>query len=93
MIDVEVMMVRDFGAGLTIDELIGMRARDILSLALPNEETYSQLRSAAARLCEREYGAYLLLELWGSGETVWMGADQSEVIQVLPSGQIQAKAD
>jgi hypothetical protein len=87
------MMVRDFGAGLTIDEMIGMRAGDINVLTLPNEKAFSQLKIAAAILCGQEYGGYLLMELWGSGETVWMGANQSEVVQVSPSGQIQSKGD
>jgi len=86
-------MVRDFGAGLTIDELIGMSARDIASLTMPNEKVYSPLSSAAAVLCARDYGDYLLMELWGSGESVWMGANQSEVVQVLASGQILSQQD
>lgn len=81
-------MVRDFGSGLTIDELIGMAARDIRSLTLPNEKNFLQLKRAAKVLCERDLGRYRLMELWGGGESVWMGTEQSEVVQVLPSGQI-----
>lgn len=87
------MMVRDFGAGLTIDELIGMCAGDIDALALPNEKVFSQLKSAAAILCGQDFGDYRLMELWGSGESVWMGANQSEVVQISPSGQIRSTGD
>ena len=86
-------MFRDFGAGLTIDEMIGMRAGDISALPLPNEKAFSRLKAAAAILCERDYGDYHLMELWGSGESVWMGANQSEVVQVSPSGQIHTMGD
>ena len=81
-------MVRDFGAGLTIDELIGMQARDIASLALPNEKIFKTLKTGAKNLCDRDFGEYILMELWGSGETVWMGAGQRDVLMVRPSGQI-----
>ena len=81
-------MVRDFGAGLTIDELIGMQAGDIAALTMPNEKNFEQLKATASDLVIHDYEAYQLMELWGSGETVWMGVDQFDVIQVSPSGQI-----
>ncbi|QRN84197.1 hypothetical protein JR338_05510 [Chloroflexota bacterium] len=81
-------MVRDYGAGLTIDELIGMKAGDIVSLALPNERVFARVNAAAMILVNHDYAGYHLMELWGSGETIWMGVDQYDVIQVLPSGQI-----
>ncbi|MBG0770678.1 MAG: hypothetical protein H0S82_03170 [Anaerolineaceae bacterium] len=46
------------------------------------------MQSAANNLAGHDYEAYRLMELWGSGETVWMGADQTEVIVVSASGQI-----
>lgn len=81
-------MVRDYGAGLTIDELIGMKAGDITSLALPKEKVFSQVKAAAMILVNHDYEGHRLMEIWGSGETIWMGADQYDVIQVLPSGRI-----
>ena len=66
-------MVRDFGAGLTIDELIGMQAGDIAALTMPNEKNFEQLKATASNLVNHDYEAYQLMELWGSGETVWMG--------------------
>ncbi len=81
-------MIRDFGAGLTIDELVGMQAADIASFELPNEKCFTQLQSAANNLVCHDFEAYRLMELWGNGETVWMGADQTEVIIVSASGQI-----
>ncbi len=81
-------MVRDYGAGLTIDELIGMKAGDIASLTLPKEKAFSQVKAAAMILVNHDYEEHRLMELWGSGETIWMGVDQYDVIQALPSGQI-----
>lgn len=86
-------MVRDFGAGLTIDELIGMRAENIALLSLPNEEGFSHLKASAANLVRHDYQSYRLMELWERGETVWMGTDQFDVIQVSPSGQLNPQKD
>lgn len=84
---------RDYGAGLSIDELVGIRARDIAALTLPNEAGFINLKKAAQALCDQAYEDYVLMELWGNGETVWMGGGPRDVVVVWPSGQIQARHD
>jgi hypothetical protein len=84
---------RDYGAGLSIDELVGMRAKDIASLTLPNEASFINLKKEARTLCDQAYEDYVLMELWGNGETVWMGGGPQDVVVVWPSGQIQARHD
>ena len=86
-------MIRDYGAGLTIDELIGMKARDIVSITLPNEVGFVSLKNAVQALCDRGYENYSLMELWGNGESVWMGAGPKDVVIAWPSGQIRASQD
>lgn len=81
-------MFRDYGAGLSIDELIGMQAQDIASLSLPNEEAFERLKSAARTLCDHDQESCILMEVWGEGDTVWMSVGGGPLL-VWPSGQIQ----
>jgi len=80
-------MFRDYGAGLSIDELIGMQAQDIASLSLPNEEAFERLKSAARTLCDHDQERAILMEVWGEGGTVWMGGEGGSLL-VRPSGQL-----
>lgn len=83
-------MFRDYGSGLSIDELIGMQAQDIVSLMLPNEAVFFNLKRAARQLCDHNYERFSLMELWGDGESVWMGTGMKDVVVVRASGQIEA---
>lgn len=80
-------MQRDFGPGLTIDDLIGLRADDIRPIPLPNEAVYRHLSQAVDLLAEQGLGNYTLMELWGDGHSAWQGPDMDEVLLIRPTGQ------
>jgi hypothetical protein len=82
------VVFRDYGAGLSIDEMIGLPAQVIVTLSLPNEEAFKRLKSAARSLCDQDQESCVLMEVWGEGETVWMDIG-GEPVLVWPSGQIQ----
>lgn len=81
-------MLRDYGAGFSIDDLIGLQAQNIVSLSLPNEEAFVRLKFAARTLCDRDQESAILMEVWGEGETVWMEAGGGSLL-VWPSGQVR----
>lgn len=82
------MMQRDYGSGLSIDDLIGLSAGRIKMLSLPNEALYQALQRTAGLLVDRGNGYFMLAELWGDGHSVWYGLDEDDVLQVTPTGQI-----
>lgn len=82
------MMVRDFGAGLTVDELIGMPACHILNLELPPGETFRIASRAAGVMVAVDLDSYLLAELWEDGHTVWHNINQNKPVVVTPTGQL-----
>lgn len=81
-------MPQDFGAGLTIDELIGFRAFDICTLRLPNEPVWHALVKAAKLISERGFEMYVLAELWGDGHSIWQEIEGEGVLVVTPTGQL-----
>jgi hypothetical protein len=81
-------MRRDFGPGLTIDDLIGLPAERIMSLPLPNEDVFRSLQQSATLLADRGKGYFVLAELWGDGHSVWRGRGAGDVLQVTPTGQV-----
>jgi hypothetical protein len=80
-------MKRDFGPGLTIDDLIGLCAEDIQSIKLPNEEIYKHLGQAVGLLVEQDLQDYALMELWGDGHSVWQGPGRDDILLIRPTGQ------
>ncbi len=84
-------MQRDFGPGLTIDDLIGLCAGDIRSIRLPNEAVYQHLEKAVQILIEQDLTDYVLMELWGDGHSAWQGPIKENVLLVRPTGQIVSR--
>jgi len=82
-------MERDFGSGLTVDELIGMTAYQITHLTLPPGDIFEHTFWAASVLEDSFLESCILLELWGDGHTVWQSAELEQPIWVTPSGQVR----
>ncbi len=87
------MMPHDFGPGMTIDELMDMRAMDIAGLHLPSERLYAALRQAASQLMEKGFKMVVLKELWEDGHSVWQDIVTQQTIVVLPTGQMKMSED
>lgn len=81
-------MVRDFGAGLTADELIGMQAWHIARLDLPRGDVFNCAQKAAQVLTRNGAEAYLLNELWADGHSVWLNPQNKKPAVVTPGGQV-----
>ena len=79
---------RDFGAGQSVDELIGFSAWFIYHLALPDQAVFRTTMNAAAELVNADAGSLLLLELWEDGHTVWMSPSTKKPVVVTPDGQM-----
>lgn len=81
-------MTHDLGSGLTFDDLAGLTALEIRSLGLPNENLTVAVHKASQILIEKEFGTYLLMELWGDGHSVWQESEKGQVVVITPTGQI-----
>lgn len=82
-------MERDFGSGLTIDELIGMTAYQIAHLTLPPGVIFRHTIQAGCILEENFLESCILVELWEDGHTVWQSAQSKQPVWVTPTGQIR----
>lgn len=80
-------MLRDFGPGLTADELIGLNAWMICQSKLPPGEIFNNALTAARIMAEGGMEAYLLLELWEDGHSVWGKPGSDKPVLVTPTGQ------
>ena len=85
--------MQDFGAGLSVDELIGMTAWHIAHLKLPPGKVFETVLAAAERLITHELDSGLLMELWEDGNTVWAHPENSQPIVVSAAGQIHRAKD
>ena len=81
-------MMRDFGSGLTFDDLIGLTALEISRLILPNDDLGMAIQKASQLLLVNQLGKYLLMELWGDGHSVWQTGKGGNVAIVSPTGQL-----
>lgn len=81
-------MVRDFGAGLTADELIGMTAWHIAHLDLPRGDAFETAHRAAEILVRHKGEIFLLEELWADGHSAWRNPKTNETAIVTPNGEI-----
>jgi len=81
-------MVRDFGSGLTVDELVGMPAWHLDRLDLPPGEIFIKVSKAANVMVEAGLESSILMELWEDGHTVWHGIKSHEPTVVTPGGQL-----
>lgn len=84
-------MVRDFGAGLTVDELIGLSALQIIHLTLPPGDVFRLADRAAQLLVRQNKESLILEEIWADGHTVWLDPSTSRPFVVSPNGQILPK--
>ena len=81
-------LIRDFGSGLTVDELIGMTAWDIAHLSLPPGDIFQSASKAANVMVESDLKWYVLMELWEDGHSVWHSIKTFGPVLVRPTGQI-----
>jgi hypothetical protein len=81
-------MVRDLGSGLTYDDLVGLSALEINRLHLPNDDLGAAIHKASQILTDKEFGKYILMELWGDGHSVWQANEKGQVVVVTPTGQL-----
>ncbi len=84
-------MVRDYGAGLTVDELIGMSVWQIAHLTLPIGNVFRIVKSATEILSEANLESLILVELWEDGHSVWQDIQQHAPVVVTPTGQLIQK--
>ena len=80
--------MRDFGSGLTVDELIGMTAWDIFHLRLPPGDAFQSASQAARAMIESDLKWYVLMELWEDGHSVWHPITKGGPVLVKPTGQV-----
>ena len=83
--------MRDYGAGLTVDELVGMTAWQIAHLSLPAGEVFRKVNIASAIMVENNLESSILVELWEDGHTVWRDLKQNQPVVVTPTGQVHRK--
>jgi len=81
-------MYRDFGSGLTVDELIGMLAFHICNLNLPPGEIFLRVKSAAKVMIMANLESFVLTEIWEDGYTVWQSMKDETPALVTPGGQL-----
>ncbi len=86
-------MPRDYGSGMTIDELIGMNVIAIHGLDLPRESLYKAINKATGLLMGEGFEMLVLVELWGDGNSVWQDPDTKKVVVVTPDGQLNQSQD
>jgi len=82
------LMVRDFGPGLTVDELIGMPAFHLDRLQLPPGEVFDQVKSSARKMIEAGMESFVLSEIWEDGYTVWTSLRDEKPALITPGGQL-----
>lgn len=78
----------DFGAGLSLDEMVGMMAWEICQAVLPTGEAYQSVGRAAGQMVEGGLKAYMLMEVWTDGHTIWHGMRRDDPVIVTPAGEL-----
>ena len=78
----------DFGAGLSLDELIGLTASQLNTFDLPRGEVYLLIEKAAEQMLGAGLGGYLLMEVWADGHTLWHGIRRDDPVIVTPKGDV-----
>lgn len=81
-------MLRDFGSGLTVDELIGIPAYHIDKMNLPPEEIFQKIKSAAGEMVKADLESFILMEIWEDGHTVWHSIRGEKPAVITPTGQL-----
>lgn len=83
--------MKDYGPGLTFDDLVGLTAFEIDRATLPNDNLSAVIQRASQKLIENELGRFVLMELWGDGHSVWQTSEDGDVVVVTPTGQLSIK--
>ena len=78
----------DFGAGLSLDELVGLTAGQLKTFHLPIGEVYQSIEKAAERMLRSGLDAYTLMEVWADGHTLWHGIRRDDPVIVTPAGDV-----
>lgn len=78
----------DFGAGLSLDELVGLTAGQLQAFNLPKGEVYQTVETAADQMIEAGLETYLLMEVWADGHTLWHGIRRDDPAIVTPQGDV-----
>jgi len=81
-------MIRDYGSGLSVDELIGLPAWHINQLELPPNEIFANAKRGAKLLIVINLESYVLIELWEDGHSVWHDINEENPLVITPTGQI-----
>ncbi len=81
-------MYRDFGPGLTVDELIGMPAFHIYNLKLPPGEIFQKINTAADKMIKADLESFVLAEIWEDGHTVWHSLTDDLPALITPGGHL-----
>ena len=81
-------MYRDFGPGLTVDELIGMPAFHIVNLKLPPGEIFQHVNTAAQKMITANLESFVLAEIWEDGHTVWQSLEDKIPALITPGGHL-----
>jgi len=78
----------DFGAGISLDEIIGLSAWQIDRMVLPSNKVFQYPVRAAQILAEQGLESYVLAELWEDGHSVWHHPKTGEPVIAEPTGQV-----
>jgi len=81
-------MYRDFGPGLTVDELIGMPAYYIYNMKLPPGEIFQKVKTAALEMIKANLESFILAEIWEDGHTVWNSLEDGKPALITPAGHL-----
>lgn len=81
----------DFGSGLSLDEVVGMAAGEILSTILPHGDVFTAISQAAVLLYQHRLESCILVEIWADGHTTWHAGGQDDPVLVTPTGQMFKK--
>lgn len=84
-------MTRDYGAGLSVDELIGLTAWHIDHLSLPPGLIFKKVITATRVMRENELDSHILVELWEDGHSVWKDDQDNQSVFVTSNGQVIRK--
>ncbi|KUK94296.1 MAG: hypothetical protein XE06_0835 [Anaerolineaceae bacterium 46_22] len=86
-------MFRDYGPGLTVDELIGTPAFHLDHLQLPPGEVFDKVKSTARKMVESGMESFVLSEIWEDGYTVWTSLKDEKPALITPGGQLIRSID
>jgi hypothetical protein len=81
-------MYRDFGPGLTVDELIDMPAFHIDKIKLPPEVIFQKIKMAARKMITANLESFVLAEIWEDGHTAWRSLKDESPALITPGGHL-----